>query len=106
MNQKIKWIVAISNTYDYSITLLHLTATVEEAKRYLLNSNSIEEEKEMSYEMCTRSTENIDEISVNLHHKSKSITELSAHACFETYSVEYSAQTVDMIQDVTDIDLI
>lgn len=104
MNQKIKWIVAISNTYDYSITLLHLTATIEEAKRYLLNS--IEEEKEMSYEMCTRSTENIDEISVNLHHKSKSITELSAHACFETYSVEYSAQTVDMIQDVTDIDLI
>lgn len=102
MNQKIKWIVAISNTYDYSITLLHLTATVEEAKRYLLNSI----EKEMSYEMCTRSTENIDEISVNLHHKSKSITELSAHACFETYSVEYSAQTVDMIQDVTDIDLI
>ena len=47
-----------------------------------------------------------DEISVNLHHISKSITELSAHACFETYSVEYSAQTVDMIQDVTDIDLI
>ena len=67
MNQKNKWIVAISNTYDYSITLLHLTATVEEAKRYLLNS--IEEEKEMSYEICTRSTENIDEISVNLHHK-------------------------------------
>ena len=60
MNQKNKWIVAISNTYDYSITLLHLTATVEEAKRYLLNS--IEKEKEMSYEMCTRSTENIDEI--------------------------------------------
>lgn len=104
MNQKNKWIVAISNTYDYSITLLHLTATVEEAKQYLLNS--IEKEKEMSYEMCTRSTENIDEISVNLHHISKSIKELSAHACFETYSVEYSAQTVDMIQDVTDIDLI
>ena len=53
MNQKNKWIVAISNTYDYSITLLHLTATVEEAKRYLLNS--IEEEKEMSQALKRKS---------------------------------------------------
>lgn len=104
MNQRIKWIVAISNTYNCNITLLHLAATVEEAKQYLMNC--IERDKEDSFEMCTECTENIDDIDVDEYPKSHVITELCAHACFDTYRIEYSVQPVDMIQEVTALDFI
>lgn len=104
MNQKNKWIVAISNTYNCNITLLYLTATVEEVKQYLMNR--IEQEKEDSFEMCTDCTESIDDIDIDEYPKSHVITELCAHACFDTYRVEYSAQPVDMINEVTDLDFI
>lgn len=98
MDKKIKWIVAISNTCNCNITLLRLTATVEEVKQYLINC--IEQDKEDSFETCMECTENMDEININIHQKSHKITELSAHACFDTYHVEYSVQPVDTIQEV------
>ena len=98
MDKKIKWIIAISNTYNCNITLLRLTATVKEVKQYLMNC--IEQDKENSFEVCTECTEDIDEIDINIHPKSHKITELSAHICFDTYHVEYSVQPVDTIQEV------
>lgn len=100
MNQKNKWIVAISNTYNCNITLLYLTATVEEVKQYLMNR--IEQEKEDSFEMCTDCTESIEDIKQYIDTETKQTIELYAYLCFSTYRINYSAQPLDLIPDVTD----
>ena len=61
-NQKMKWIIAISDTCNDEINLKFLTATEDEAKQYLMDciDNDILE----SCETCSDLTESIHDIKI------------------------------------------
>lgn len=98
-NQKMKWIIAISDTCNDEINLKFLTATEDEAKQYLMDciDNDILE----SCETCSDLTESIHDIKRYVDCNTKRTMELHAYLCFQSYHVEYSAQPMDLIPDVT-----
>lgn len=98
-NQKTEWIIAISDTCNDDINLKFLTATEDEAKQYLIDciDNDILE----SCETCSDLTESIHDIKRYVDCNTKRTMELHAYLCFQSYHVEYSAQPMDLIPDVT-----
>ena len=79
--------------------LKFLTATEDEAKQYLIDciDNDILE----SCETCSDLTESIHDIKRYVDCNTKRTMELHAYLCFQSYHVEYSAQPMDLIPDVT-----
>ena len=82
-NQKMKWIIAISDTCNDEINLKFLTATEDEAKQYLMDciDNDILE----SCETCSDLTESIHDIKRYVDCNTKRTMELHAYLCFQSY---------------------
>lgn len=98
--KKTEWMIAISDNSLNEITFKKLKATESEIKEYLMRC--IDEDILERCEDCEDCTGSIEDIKQYIDKDTRQTIELYAYLCFSTYRINYSAQPLDLIPDITD----
>ena len=101
IEQKNEWLVVVWNDGISQFFIERLTATEEEIKSYLLSL--IEEDKELSQEICHECTNSVNELGRYEEPITEDFMVFHAYASFDTYHIEYEARPLNKIKDATEM---